>query len=343
MANLAAAIVRSTGQSWRSGVLISVVLALGLSQLTPRSIGAATAGTDRPAAVNLSVDVDLKDLHPAASEGALQCGAVVQTPDWIAAHRADLVDYDSFVKWVGYAAHYLGQDTKVAFPVTERRYTGTLRVRLTLSPSAFNDPATRAPWSTAPQALVACWLMINGRPAVWDHNGAALVASATNFASVTASPLAVAIVPASPSASVSAAAKLRGQGHFFVPGRLALSANVQISGSSSVTHARKAPGPAQTATQVPTPIVLQAQFDAGGGFLGPAALTIGTTLSSAGTFVAPMAAEIPAQFNSAGGFVTPLPLNVDGTMSSSGSFVTPAAITLQATFSAGGNFASSSR
>jgi hypothetical protein len=314
-------------------------------------IGAAPVGPDRPAAVILNVDVDLQDLHPAASQGALNCGAVVQTPDWITAHRADLIDYDSFVKWVIYAAHYLGQDSKATFPVTERRYAGTLHISLTLSPSAFVDPATRAAWSPAPQALVACWLMINDRPAIWDRNGAALVASATNFASVAASPLVVTIVPAAPSTAISAAATLHSQGHFFVPGGLALSANVQISGVSSalpssartqtalaapaataataasVTHARKAPGPGQTPTQVPTPILLQAQLDAGGGFVTPAAQTLSTTLSGSGSFVAPTTTVIQTQLNGAGGFVTPLAAVIQTQLSGAGAFSTPLANT----------------
>ena len=348
MASRDATRVTSSGRSRRLTALIALALALGSSQWAARPSGAAPAGLNGPAGVSLTVDVDLQDLHPAVSQGALNCGAVVQTPDWIAAHRADLIDYDSFVKWVIYAAHYLGQESKATFPVTGRRYAGTLHVSLTLSPSAFVDPATRAAWSPAPQALIACWLMLNDRPAIWDRNGAALVASATNFASVTASPLVVAIVPAAPSAAVSAATRLHTQGHFFVPGRVALSANVQIGGSSSAspgsamprtalaapaqltaapTHARKAPGPGQTATPAPTPIVLQTQFDAGGGFVAPVALTANTTLAGGGVFVAPTATVLQTPLNGTGGFVTPLSAVIETQLNGAGNFATPPANT----------------
>jgi hypothetical protein len=292
-------------------------------------LGVCVVAANRPTTVSVNVDVDLQNLHPAASQGALNCGAVVQSHEWIGAHRADLTDYDALMKWVLYSAHYLGQDRLVTFPVSARRYSGTVHVELTLSPTAFVDPATHAAWSPAPQVLVACWLMINGRPAVWDHSGATLLASAANFTAVTASPLVATTASAAPSSAISLAAGFKNQGHFFVPAPLALTANIHIGGAksgspgpSSMQTARAAPPPRKSPPpqQGPVPLVVQTQLDARGGF------------------VAPAVEEIQTPFNSAGGFVGPVEQSVSGQFSGSGQFVAPTAVTVPTTLTAGGNF-----
>jgi len=118
-----------------------------------------------PLPVRQDVTLSLIRLHPAATTGALECGAVAQTREWVDGHRDSLTDYDSAQRWVLSTAHYYGQKALLGFQVANRSYAGTLTFNATLSPQALTDPATRLRFAPEPTILVACWLWIGGRPA----------------------------------------------------------------------------------------------------------------------------------------------------------------------------------
>ncbi len=149
-----------------------------------------------PAAVGLTVQVTLvlSGLHPAVTQGGLDCGAIAQSTSWVEAWRTALVDYDSVNQFVLRPAHYVGQESLISFPVAARAYSGSETIRLMLAPQGLLDPATRHPWTPAPAVLVACWLTLNGRPAVWDRGSTAQPVTATNLSGVSPNPLVVAVV-----------------------------------------------------------------------------------------------------------------------------------------------------
>src|SRR5664279_1607363 len=150
--------------------------------------GPAIGTTTLPAAgsvvVSLTVSLSLSGLHPAATKGALECGAIAQTKAWVDANRDKFVDYDSVYHAVLGTAHYYGGKAILEFPVAAGSYAGALTYTSTLSGAALVDSATRAPYSPNPTVLVACWLKINGRPATWDQGTGLQVVSSGNFASV---------------------------------------------------------------------------------------------------------------------------------------------------------------
>ena len=64
--------------------------------------------------------MSLTRLHPAATTGALECGAVAQTREWVDGHRGRLTDYDSVQRWVLSTAHYYGQKALLGFQVANQ-------------------------------------------------------------------------------------------------------------------------------------------------------------------------------------------------------------------------------
>jgi hypothetical protein len=267
--------------------------------------------TSPPTVVSLNVALDLQDLHPAATQGAIDCGAVLQPPDWIAAHQPELTNYDALTKWVLYPAHYLGQARSVTFPVTARRFAGSVRADITLA-----SPAAQPAGTPAPQAFIACWLMINGRPAVWDQSGATLLASVGNFTTVTANPLIVTKASVASPGTLSLAAKLKNQGRFFVPGPLTLSAAIQIGAAKSLASARKSAAP----QLAPVALVVQSPLVAGGRFFGVGSSAVSTTWSGAGNFVRPATLSVSAPFAATGQFASPSRTSVPTTLTAVGNF-----------------------
>jgi hypothetical protein len=264
-----------------------------------------------PTVVSLNVALDLQDLHPAATQGAIDCGAVLQPPDWVAAHQPELTNYDAFTKWVLYPAHYLGQARSVTFPVTGRRFTGSVRADITLA-----SPAAQPAGTPAPQAFIACWLMINGRPAVWDQSGATLLASAGNFTTVTANPLILTRASLGSPGTLSLAAKLKNQGRFFIPGPLTLSAAIQMGAAKSLASARKSAAP----QLAPVALVVQSPLAAGGRFVALGSSAVSTTLSGAGAFVRPAALSLSTPLAATGQFASPSRTSVPTTLTAVGNF-----------------------
>jgi len=178
--------------------------------------------------VQLQINLKLSALHPAVTQGGLQCGAVAQTRSWVDTHRALLTDYDAVSRWVLATAHYAGQQAALSFPITNRSYAGTQIFSTTLTPQAQTDPATRARFAPDPTVLVACWLTLDGRPVTWDQGGGLQVVSATNFSSVASSPLVAATADAGANASINLSAPLVVHGAFFSP----VAANVTVDVTS---------------------------------------------------------------------------------------------------------------
>jgi len=206
----------------------------GAAIQTPAN-GPSTGSASGPLPVRLQVTLKLSALHPAATKGALECGAVARTRDWVDSHRDSLTDYDSVTHWVLTPAHYYGERAILEFPITNRAYMGTQIFTTTLSPQALTDPATRARFAPNPTVLVACWLSINGRPAVWDQGSALQVISSWNVASVNSKPLVIGVADAG--AAVSVAGQLSGQGLFFNPGPVNVVASLPSTGSGVVASA----------------------------------------------------------------------------------------------------------
>ena len=199
---------------------------------TPVSAAAVSSGS---LAVRLDVTLNLSGLHPAATKGALECGAVAQTRSWVDGHRDGLIDYDSVSRSVLSPAHYFGQKAQLEFPIANRSYAGTQTFITTIGPPALIDPATHARFAPSPTVLVACWLWINGRPAAWDPGAGLLVVSSSNFTSVNQKPLAIAVADAGMGTSVATASQLSAQGLFFNPGPVSVAGNVPLGGATSST------------------------------------------------------------------------------------------------------------
>lgn len=185
--------------------------------------GGAPAGSTK---VTFTVALNLTGLHPAAQTGALDCGAVAQTSDWVASHDALLTDFDSVNRWVLSPAHYLGNEHSVAFPIVNRAYTGSQTFTTTLSATAMTDPATHAAWQPGPSVLMACWLTINGRPAIWDPGPIPLVAAAGNFDRINPLPLIAAVATAAAASTVTASGQLTARGVYFVAGPVVVNATL---------------------------------------------------------------------------------------------------------------------
>lgn len=183
--------------------------------------------------VSLTVGVSLSGLHPAATKGALECGAVAQTNAWIDAHRDSLIDYDSVYRWVLGPAHYYGDKAILEFPVASGSYAGTLMFTTTLSAGALIDSSIRAPFAPSSSVLVACWLQINGRPAVWDQATGLQVVSSSNFASVNQKPMVVGVAEVGAGTPVNVTGQLSAQGLYFSPGPVALVEDLEIAGPNA--------------------------------------------------------------------------------------------------------------
>ena len=335
-------------------------LALGLLLATvwpppaarAQQVGAASHVDPTPAgtlALTLDVEVSLARLHPGASQGALQCGAIVRPGDWIKAHRGALTDYASADRLVLSPAHYLGQSGSVPFALTGAAYSGSVRFSGALTRAALTDPATGAPWAPQPAVLFVCWLTLNGHAATWDASAAPRVATAENTGFVAASPLVVAVQDLSAS-GVSARASLHAQGNYFVPGAVALAAQVAGPGTvaaASTTGAGPANQPGQSGSANPTqsqslnpqPISLQVGFNAAGSFQTPQAQSLQIQLAAGGSFVVPTSASVGASLAAAGAFIVPAPLAPSLQMQAGGAFVVPAPVSTGLTLQAAGGFA----
>lgn len=221
---------------------------------SPPIHAAAMTAPAAPVPVSVSINLQLAALHPAVSRGALQCGVVAQSRSWVEAHRASLTDFASVAQWVLGTAHYFGQQSLLEFPVANRAFNGQLTYSTTLSAQALTDPATHAPFAPDPSALVACWLMLNGQPAVWDKGPGLQVVGSGNFASVDSNPLVIA--EAAASGAISTSGRLSAKGAFFVPGPVQLAATLPGGSSASVQPgtARRPPSTSLPATAGPTSI-----------------------------------------------------------------------------------------
>lgn len=244
----------------------AALLALGISVQS----AAPAAGAPLPVSVRLDVTLNLSRLHPAATTGAIECGAVAQTRSWVDANRSGLVDYASTQRLVLSQAHYFGQYARVTFPITGRGYSGTQTFTTSLSVQGQVDPSTHVQYQT-PAILIACWLSINGQPAVWDRATGLQVLSSNNFTSVSANPLVTAVSDAG--APIALTGQLSVQGTVFAPAPVALSTNLQIQGPMST--ARSASG---------NPAALQAAAPANRAALGvpvPQAMAVSPSVANA--------------------------------------------------------------
>jgi len=197
----------------------------------------------------MAVTLNLSDLHPSARNGALECGALAETAEWVGAHRREILDYASVQHWVLSTAHYYGSVGQVPFPITARGYSGALTFKTTLSPVALTDPSTRAPWAPSPTVLVACWLMVEGRPATWDRRAVPQVISTGNIAALGANPLVLAVAYGIGGTPVTVSGSLTGAGRFFVPRPVTLVANLRLSGAGPADM-RARPGPLLSAATI---------------------------------------------------------------------------------------------
>ena len=377
------ALVSSRSRSWARGVSALLVLALVAPAIPVSAQVKATTGytlapqsSSTPTALPLQLQINLKlsALHPAATQGGLQCGAVAQTRAWVDAHRALLTDYDALSRWVLAGAHYAGQQAALSFAITNRSYTGTQTFTTTLTPPAQTDPATHARFAPDPTVWVACWLMLNGRPARWDQGSGLEVVSATNFSTVAGSPLVTATADASTGAAINLSAALTVNGAFFSPAAVNVTVNLSagaVAAGAATTGATgvRPPGPptAQIAALASPPagsasavtsaslntsarsaLVNTAQPSAAAsvstnpstqsGPMSPQPMTLQASLSATGGFLVPAPQSVTASMTASGGFLVPAPLTVSGSMQASGAFLTPAPISINQSFSASGNF-----
>jgi len=220
--------------------------------------------TTGPVPVQLRVQLNLTALHPAATTGALVCGVLAQTRDWVEAHRDSLAEYASFDRLVRYPSHYVGQQATLVFPITGRAYSGTQTYTVTLSAQQLTDPATHVRFAPNPTALVACWLLLNGQPAVPDTLAGLQVVNASNVTAVRGRAVVVASGDAGPPVTLSGDLTL--QGGVFTPGAVTLTASIgssgglpQVAGSLATTPIGAttaappvASGPLQTAATGPS-------------------------------------------------------------------------------------------
>lgn len=231
-------------QGWRPReALACLKIAARCALVAPAMIHVAHAAgapvVPVPVPVTLAVKLSLRGLHPAATSGALHCGAVAQTADWVTAHRSQLTDYANVSRFVLSTAHYFGHESLLRFPITNRSYEGTVTFTTTLSPQELTDSSTRAPYRPGPSVLAACWLMLNGAPAVVDASNLPVVIAPGNVAIVHESPLAAAVGDVAAGGSVSSTVPVAASGLFFAPGPVTAVANVQ-------------PGPAGASTATPS-------------------------------------------------------------------------------------------
>jgi hypothetical protein len=209
---------------------------------------ASAAGATPPVPLRFDVTLNLSRLHPAAATGAIECGAIEQSRSWIDANRSGLADYPSVQRLVLNQAHYFGQYARLTFPITGRAYSGTQTFTTSLSVQAQVDPTTHAQYQN-PAILLACWLSINGQPAVWDRAAGLEVISSNNFTSVNASPLVTAVGDAG--APIALTAQLSAQGTVFAPGAVAVAADLQVQGPMAMARsASSTPASLQAASPV---------------------------------------------------------------------------------------------
>jgi len=134
--------------------------------------------------VTMTVTLQLSNLHPAATQGGLLCGAKVileadanSLRDHIkaAARQTDSYMYNNyFSQQLLSPAHYYHADAHVTFPITNRGYSGTQTVTMYVPNSTLINPQTHAVW-LPPTVVVGCWLTINGVPRSPLHPGRACV------------------------------------------------------------------------------------------------------------------------------------------------------------------------
>jgi hypothetical protein len=288
---------------------------LGVLAVPPvfaQSSGLATHVTPpgRGLPVKLSVDVALDSLHPAASQGALECGAIAGAARTLGASRETITDHEAFVRVLHGPAHYLGQSSTVPFPIADRGYHGRVEFATTLSAAGLTDPATRAPYPEA-VVLAGCWLILNGRPASADGAAAAVLATANNVHVVVGTPVVVTILTP---AAASGRGSLAVRGNLFVPGPVALTATLG--------------GAASTATG--TPAVPSSTL------LVPQSITASGSMSVVAGYVLPAPITGAEQMNLTAGFVTPAPITVDGAAAVVAGFVVPAPISSSGSLSVAG-------
>ena len=312
---------QNVGRPAGARVLLACAL-LGASPAVTRAV------TPPPAPVSLTVQVTLalSALHPAVTQGGLDCGALARPAAWVEARRPALLDYDSVDALVLRPAHYLGQESLASFAVAARGYTGTATVHFTLAPDGLIDPATRQPWAPSPTVLVACWLTLNGRPAQWDRGAGAVVVSATNFEGVTPNPLLVATVGASGAGPLAASASLSARGQYFVPAPVVLAATAPATTPARAPIAPAAGGSAATAAShpVPAPLTLSGALAAAAGPRTPAPITLGGALAAAAGPRIPAPITLGGALTAAGGPRIPAPLVLAGSLSASGGTAGPA-------------------
>ena len=220
--------------------------------------------TTGPVPVQLRIQLNLTALHPAATTGALVCGALAQTRDWVEAHRDSLTEYATFDRLVRYPSHYVGQQATLAFPITGRTYSGTQTYTVTLSAQQLTDPATHLRFAPNPTVLAACWLSLNGQPVIPDALAGLQVVNTSNVTAVRGRAVVVASGDAGPAVNLSGDLTL--QGGVFTPGPVTLSASIgsagglpQLAGSLATTPVGVttaappvASGPLQTAPTGPS-------------------------------------------------------------------------------------------
>ena len=139
----------SGARSLALGLLLATVLPLTAARA--QQLGAASHVNPTPAGslpLTLDVEVSLAHLHPGASQGGLECGAIVRPGDWVKSHRGEITDYASADKLVLSPAHYLGQSGSAAFALSPRG----LRRQRALLDRAHPGGAHR---SCDPRSLVA--------------------------------------------------------------------------------------------------------------------------------------------------------------------------------------------
>jgi len=186
--------------------------------------GAAVAAPPAPVPASVAVSLDLAALHPAVTRGSLVCGALAQPLGAVGA----LVDYDSFARLVLSPAHYQGQSGEVPFTVAGRAFKDTLTFATKVAAPAASAGAPPS------RPLIACWLTLNGRPAVLDQGAGLRPVFAEDFASVDAPPQ---VAVAAGAAGQAATAALAVHGTYFVPGGVALSANAGSAASAAAAPA----------------------------------------------------------------------------------------------------------
>lgn len=243
------ALRQSTRRASRPASLVAVGIVAAVTDQSVQSVASA-AGATAPIPLRFDVTLNLSRLHPAAATGAIECGALEQTRNWVEANRGGLVDYASVQRLVLNQAHYFGQYARVSFPVTGRAYSGTQTFTTSLSVQAQVDPSTHVQYQT-PAVLIACWLSINGQPALWDQARGLQVLSSNNFTSVNENPLVTAVGDAY--ASIALTAQLSVQGTVFAPAPVALSTSLQVQGPMST--ARSATGTPSPTSSMPAPDV----------------------------------------------------------------------------------------